>query len=289
MKGFDILLSLVNWLSLPVEAGRRRVEAGGMYTTDLKRRTLAVLSLASVLLAGGVAPAADADTEDPNAPSATILDKYLQATQTHDDSLRGASMEVEINASVPKLKENGKLRALRKISRVGQITYHVLGFQGDNTIKNQVIARYLQAEQQGQGDGTLAITPANYKFKYKGEKQTTAGQSVYVFSVAPHKKKVGLFKGEIWLDPQTSLPIFEKGRLVKNPSVFFKKVDFERAYAIKNGVSIPAYMNSTIDTRLIGKVELSISYSHFAENGGSENAGTSSDETAAVAHSEAAK
>jgi hypothetical protein len=279
-----MLPALVNWRSLPVGAECRRVGASGTHTLDLKRRTLSALATFVLFLAGATAPAADADEDQPNATSSQILSKYLQATQTHEDSLRGASMEVEINASVPKLKENGNLHALRKISRVGQITYHVLGFQGDNTVKNQVIARYLQAEQQGQGDGTLAITEANYKFKYKGEKQTTTGQSVYVFSLNPRKKKVGLFKGEMWLDRQTCLPVFEKGRLVKNPSIFFKKVDFERAFAIKNGVAIPSYMNSTIDTRLIGKVELSINYSHFAENGGTVESDSSSEVTATTAH-----
>ena len=280
-----MLTALVNWRTSPVGADRRRVGAVDTHSLDLKRRTLCVL--ASVLLcfpAAGVLKA-DVDDDQENATSSQILSKYLQVSQTEEDSLRGASMEVEINASIPKLKENGKLHALRKISKVGQITYHVLGFQGDNTVKNQVIARYLQAEQQGQGDGTLAITEANYKFKYKGEKDTTAGQSVYVFSLNPRKKKVGLFKGEMWLDSQTCLPVFEKGRLVKNPSIFFKKVDFERAFAIRNGVPIPSYMNSTIDTRLIGKVEISINYSNFSENGGTIDSTTSSDQTAAAAHS----
>jgi hypothetical protein len=72
----------------------------------------------------------------------------------------------------------------------------------------------------------------------------------------------------MWLDANTYLPVLEKGRLVKNPSVFFKKVDFERDFAIQNGTVVPERMNSTIDTRLVGKVELSISYSNFAQNSG---------------------
>lgn len=239
-----------------------------MYTIHLKRKLIAVLAAALCLPAGGFGASADDFQDQSKGPSAAIIDKYLQATQTHEDVLRGVSMEVDINASIPKLKEHGRLHALRKISKVGQITYHVLGFQGDNTVKNQVIARYLQAEQQGQGDQSLAVTPANYKFKYKGERETNNGQSVYVFQLSPHKKKVGLFKGEMWLDASTCLPVFEKGRFVKNPSIFFKNVDFERAYAIKDGVPIPEYMNSIIDTHLIGKVELNISYSKFAQTEG---------------------
>jgi hypothetical protein len=253
-----------------------------MSTADLKRRTLsavfALLFFAWSAFAGADAP----EPDEPRGPSAVILNKYLEATQTHDEALRGASMEVDIDASVPNLKEQGRLHALRKISKVGQITYRELRFQGDSTVRNQVIGRYLQAEQQGQGDQSLAITPANYKFKYKGEKPVDQGKEVYVFQLSPRKKKVGLFKGEIWLDAATYLPVFEKGRFVKNPSFFFKKVDFERAFRIQNGLAIPQYTMSTIDARLIGKVELNISYSKFSPTAGDENAAEAPPEGAAA-------
>ncbi len=254
-----------------------------MHHIDLRHKILAAAASILLLPAWGFSAADDDLQDESKGPAAAIISKYLQATQNHEDVLRGASMEVDISASVPKLKEHGRLHALRNISKVGQITYHVLGFQGDNTVKNQVIARYLQAEQQGQGDQSLAITPANYKFKYKGEKATDTGHNVYVFQLSPHKKKIGLFKGEMWLDGGTCLPVFEKGRFVKNPSIFFKKVDFERAFAIRNGMAIPQYMNSTIDTHLIGKVELTINYSNFAQNAATDQNADAMDSAAVSA------
>lgn len=216
------------------------------------------------MVLGSVALLAAASVPDLDTPeSAQIIQNYLSASQAHRESLRGASMEVDIDASIPQLKKQGKLHALRNISKLGQITYKVLGFQGDNTIKKEVIARFLEAEKQSQGDDSMAVTPDNYKFKFKGKQTLQSGGKVYVFQIAPRKKAVGLFKGEVWLDATTFLPILEKGRMVKNPTVFFRKVDFERAYRIENGVSIPERMNSVIDTRLVGKVELNVSYSNF--------------------------
>jgi hypothetical protein len=78
-----------------------------------------------------------------DATSMRIIDRYLEAEQTHANALRGASMNVDIDASVPALKEQGRLRALRHISKVGTVTYHAIAFQGDNNVKKQVIARYL--------------------------------------------------------------------------------------------------------------------------------------------------
>ena len=75
-----------------------------------------------------------------------MLERYLAAAQAQQAQMRGLTMEVDIDASVPKLKKTGKLRALRNISKLGQITYNALNFVGDKTIRNDVIARYLTAE-----------------------------------------------------------------------------------------------------------------------------------------------
>jgi hypothetical protein len=214
---------------------------------------------------------------DPDsAVSDEIVKRYVRAAQVSPESGRNASMEVDINASIPKLKEKGRLHAMRVITKVGRITYRAVGFQGSNTVKTQVIARYLQAEQQNQNNPRLAITPLNYKFKMKGVRRTPAGTDAYVFAVVPRKKEPGLFKGEIWLDSTRYLPVYEKGRLVKNPSIFFKRVDFERAFSIQDGMAVPQYMNSTIATRLVGKVELDVSYSNYAETADTDDNRTSS-------------
>jgi hypothetical protein len=241
-----------------------------------ERFALKFRNLAAIVVLGGMAAmglrAASDDTLEP--VGAAIITKYLEATQLQNQH-GDPSMLLDINASVPKLRKQGTLRALRVMSNVGRITYRVLGFQGDNSVKKDVIARYLQADQQGQNDAGLALSPANYKFKFKGAKQTDNGQQAYVFQLVPRKKRVGLFKGELWLDAKSCLPVYEKGRLVKNPSIFFKKVDFERAFAIQNGVSVPARMNSTIHTRIVGVVELYVNYSSVPDDQAEEIAGQS--------------
>jgi len=70
---------------------------------------------------------------------------------------------------IPKLKKEGRLHALRRISSLGRITYEMLKFDGDSTVKRQVIARYMEAEVEAQKDPSpaMAITPQNYKFRYK--------------------------------------------------------------------------------------------------------------------------
>jgi hypothetical protein len=174
-------------------------------------------------------------------------------------------MEIEIDASLPRLKKVGRFHALRRISPLGLITYETRRFEGDNTVRNQVILRYLSAEAEAIKDASpaVAVTPDNYKFKYKGQ-GTLDGRAVHIFDVSPRKKVQGLFKGQLWIDAATYLRVQESGYLVKTPSIFLKKIAFTRKYEIRDGVSVPLQVQSVVDTRIVGKAEISIAFSNYS-------------------------
>lgn len=196
---------------------------------------------------------------------ADVLSRYMAAVEGQRDILKGTASDVTLEGSLPKLKKQGRMDVLRRVSRLGEITYKMLGFTGDNTIKKEVIGQYLTAETQTKQDpGSISITPANYNFKYKGL-QDKDDLRVHVFELKPKKKRVGLFKGELWIDPETHLPLREAGRLVKNPSIFLKKVEFVREYEISEGVARPRRIESTVDTRIVGKALLAIDFANYRE------------------------
>jgi hypothetical protein len=207
-----------------------------------------------------------AEVSGDDGASQAIVSKFLDASKTQEETLRGAQMQVKIAANLPRLAKQGELQALRSISKLGKITYQGLGFSGDNTIKNQVISRFIAEESQTHD---TAITPANYKFKHKGTIEID-GRQIEVFQLTPIKKAEGLFKGEIWLDAQTGMPLREAGRLVKS-SVFLKKVEFVNSFEIRDGVALPKHFQSTVQTRLVGRAELSIDYSNFSKPENSED------------------
>jgi hypothetical protein len=206
-----------------------------------------------------------AEPAKPPVPEEEMVSRYLDASQEQQTALRGGVMEVDIDARLPKRRMHGTLHALRNISKLGRITYHMLGFSGDNSVKTEVIARYLSAEvQANQGGSNLSISPNNYKFKYKGVEEVN-GRQAYILRVTPREKKVGLFKGELWLDAETFMPVRESGSFVKTPSVFLKKVQFVREYEIHNGISVPQRTESKIEARFFGPVELDINYMNFSK------------------------
>ena len=163
------------------------------------------------------------------------------------------------------MKKQGRLHALRHIYPLGLIRYEKLRFEGDSEVNKQIITRYLSAEAEAQTNQsvTAAVTPQNYKFKYRGE-SLLDGQRVYVFQVSPLQKRQGLFQGELRIDAATYLRVQESGYLVKSPSIFLKKVAFVRKYEIHDGISVPRQVQSVVDTRLVGRAELTIDFTNFS-------------------------
>jgi hypothetical protein len=218
----------------------------------LKVRVLLLSSLVGLaVLAESTPTAADA-----------IVENYCAATKRQEQAVRGASMEVEISGSLPKLQKQGRLHAFRHITKLGRITYDALRFSGDNTIKKEVITRYLQQEAESLDDPAIALTPENYKFRYKG-KQPLDGRDAYVFQVTPKKKREKLYKGDLWIDAATYLPVREAGKLVKTP-LGVRAVSFVRRFDIRNGIAVPLQLQSVTDVWFFGKAELTVDYVNFS-------------------------
>lgn len=165
---------------------------------------------------------------------------------------------IEVDASLPKLAKHGRLRAIRRRLQFGKPEFQVLEIATDRTVR-QVIVRYLSAEERAAAipAASVAVTPANYKFRYKGSMQA-GGTAVYIFQITPRKKREGLIKGELWLDGETGAAVRQSGYLVKQSSIFLKHVDVTRETALRDGVAEERITRLSVDTRLVGRAELTI-------------------------------
>jgi len=221
--------------------------------------------LTAILWTSSLALGEPAGSDIKDDPAAlTALQTYMQSASTNQAWLRDVSMDVDIEASLPKLKKAGKLHALRHISNLGKITYRTVTFQGDNTVKKDVIARYLEAESKS-GDGrSMALNDDNYKFKYRGM-FGEGDWKLYLFELDPKEKRVGLFQGWLWIHAATGLPVREQGEFVRMPSIFLKKITFVRDYELRDGVAIPKLLETLTDTRGFGRAQLTIRFSNYAK------------------------
>lgn len=228
----------------------------------MNRVALILLTFAAVLPVSAE-PAASKDQVGEE-----LFGRYQSALNQQKDAFKDMSVEVLMEGKIPKLKKAGTMSAMKRVSGLGRVTWKLMSFWGDDTVKKEVMARYMQAEQEAAApkkpskDKDLSISAENYKFKYKGLNER-AGRQVHIFELKPKHKRVGLFKGELWLDPETCLPVREAGRLVKNPSIFIKKMEFIRDYEIRDGIAYLKRMESKTHTRLVGRAELNIEYANF--------------------------
>jgi hypothetical protein len=190
----------------------------------------------------------------------SLVQNYSVANALRLARLRGATMDIQIFAQVPRLKKVAQLTGLRRISNLGKVSYEGVHTAGDATVRQYVIARYLSAESQSQNRPDISVTPANYRFNLRGTTQIM-GRRAFLFSVRPIKKHEGLYRGQLWVDATTGMPIRESGRLFAS-SVFLRRIEFVRTYRFQNEVSIPEQLNVLIDTRVVGKAELTVAYTN---------------------------
>jgi hypothetical protein len=194
-----------------------------------------------------------------------IVQKYTSARNIQEIRLKAASMDIDIQGDIPKLKKQGRFHALRRISPMGLISYDRRHFEGDGTVKNQLIIRYLSAEAERRKEQTssMAVTPDNYRFKYKG-RRVLDGREAHLFQISPIKKREGMFQGELWLDVDTCLPLRESGSLVKRISVFVRKTAFVRTFEIHDGLSFPLQEQWQFQAVGVGKAELIVAFSNIS-------------------------
>jgi len=230
-------------------------------TARLKLRAWPLIVLMTALRPAAV-QAADAPVVEYTAGATRAFARYLAGLE---QASAWSPETIEIDASLPKLKKQGRLRAIRRIAPSGEPDYQVLETSGDPTVRQQVIARYLSAQVTAaeMPASSVAMTPANYDFRYRGV--VNIGETAaYVFQIRPRKKRQGLIKGELWLDGETGTAIRQSGYLVKQPSIFVKRADVTRETFLRHGVAEMRLTSLSIDTRIVGPAELTIRERPFA-------------------------
>jgi hypothetical protein len=228
------------------------------------RGALRSVILPTLLLAGTVwtcdyTAIASAATADPAPAPSLLLARYTAGLEKIQPSLERRTVVLDIEASLPKVSKHASLQAIRRWIPFDGPEYHVLQSEGDRTVRQQVIARYLSVESQAEtkSDSSVAVSPANYKFHYICS-IGTGGTLTYVYQITPRRKRVGFIQGELWIDVSTGIAVRKAGHLVKSPSMFVRRVNVQQYTDIREGRPYLRITRLEIDTRLVGRAELTI-------------------------------
>lgn len=188
------------------------------------------------------------------------LATYQHRAAQQAAALAAYSAVTVIRAELPDTSQQGEFELQRKFEAPHSLQFTPLHFTGDGFVKNNVITRLLQSEVdhvQKDDPALTAISPANYKFSYKGA-SNIENRMVHVFQVKPQKKRVGLFKGRIYLDAYTGALVRAEGSLVKSPSFFVKHIEFVQQFADIQSFTLPIRMHSEAKARIVGRTIVDI-------------------------------
>lgn len=179
----------------------------------------------------------------------------LQASQ-----LTSYSAVTVIKAELPDTAQEGEYELQRNFSAPHTLLFKPIRFVGDKFVKSNVIVRLLQSEVdhvEKDDPALTAISPANYKFSYKGT-SLVDDRLVHVFQVKPRKKRLGLFKGRVYLDAHTGALARVEGSAVKSPSFFVKNIQFVQDYADFDSFTLPVHIHSEARARIVGRTIVDI-------------------------------
>ena len=171
------------------------------------------------------------------------------------EQLAAYSATTVIHAELPDTSQYGEYEVQQHYLAPHTLAFKAVRFTGDTFVKTNVITRLLQSEVdhlQKDDPALNAISPANYKFSYKGTSELQ-GRMVHVYQLKPRQKRVGLFKGRIYVDVYSGSLVRAEGRPVRSPSLFIKKVDFVQDYADIGPFTLPVHVHSEATARIVGR------------------------------------
>ena len=188
------------------------------------------------------------------------LATYQRRAGQQGSDLAAYSAATVIRAELPSTSQHGEFELERHYAAPRTLEFKPVRFSGDGFVKSNVIARLLQTEVDHvqKGDTALtAITPANYKFSYKGISRVE-DRDVHVYQVKPLEKRPGLFKGRIFLDASSGSLVRTEGKVVKSPSFFVKNIEFLQDFADFGRFTFPVRLHSEATARIVGKTIVDI-------------------------------
>ena len=192
-----------------------------------------------------------------------IVERFLARADEPLSAYRG---ERRLEARNQRFGVEGWLEAEVSLSSNGAFAYTVLREGGSSYIRNKVLRKALQGEQDLVAQGRTrqaSLTPENYAF---GETPAESSDDVGRVSLRPLRKDILLVDGVMTLDPEGDLLSVE-GQLSKSPSFWTTKVHVVRRYGRVAGVRVPISLESSASVRIAGTSRMTIAYRYSEING----------------------
>ncbi|HTA67241.1 MAG TPA: STAS domain-containing protein [Bryobacteraceae bacterium] len=223
------------------------------------RDVLPIVGLLVLLIPAGISAQPLAMVQPTPPPQSIAFARYIAWLDSRDPFTESGPVALAIAASLPGLDKQGDLLAIREVGESERSQYRILERKGDEIVFERAIAPYFLAQRQVEDlpRSSVIISPRNYRFCYAGTVET-GDAAAYIFRIAPKKNRLGLIRGELWIDPATGAPVLVTGYLVDSSSTSIRSINVARETTFLKGYPLARTTHMLIEARPVGRTELTI-------------------------------
>ena len=147
----------------------------------------------------------------------------------------------------------------------GHKTFEVLSERGLSIVRQRVLKKMLEAEEEASRDGireSTQISPRNYDFRLTGV-EMQQGRPAYVLEIAPKRVNKFLMRGRVWVDCEDFAIMRVEAAPAVTPSVFIHNIHVVQQYVKVGPVWLPLYNHSMSDSFFFGHTDVAIDSSDY--------------------------
>ena len=147
----------------------------------------------------------------------------------------------------------------------GRFGFDIVREEGSSVIRDQVLRKALQTEQQNVNDGEtgqVELTTANYTFTV-----SAASGDLVTMGLEARRRSPMLLNGTVTVTRADGDIVRIDGLLSQTPSWWTRRVEIARRYEAIGGVRVPVEMSSRADVRVVGDSNFRMTYRYASING----------------------
>ena len=199
--------------------------------------------------------------------AAAIADPVQRFLAHPDEKLTQYRAKRHLTARNARFNKEGWMDAITELDPEHGFRYTIVAEDGSGIIRNRVLRKALEAEQQAMSDGEAsksAISPANYQIAF-GDHDSGAGLDR--LRIIPLRKDRMLVNGTISVLAADGELVRIEGQLAKTPSFWTNSVNIVRRYGRIEGVHVPLSIESTANLKIAGDSVFAMTYTYETVNG----------------------
>jgi hypothetical protein len=220
-------------------------------------KLLICLSTAAALLG-----ASDPEPSTPSLAPDEVLRRTVTADQARAATIGAYSSVRRYSLENKRFHKTAEIVARMNCDSSGQKTFEILSQHGPSILRERVLHRMLEAEQEASRRDIrpkTQIAPANYEFTFVRQDSLDDRKS-YVFDIAPKTQSKFLMRGRIWVDAEEFAVTRVEGSPAQSPSVLIRNTQVTQQSAKVGSFWLPAWNHSATDSFLFGRTEVAIDY-----------------------------